>query len=135
MPVLELIASILGPISGIVSNLHTSDAEKLNLQNQLVNLQNQMAMKLLDYESQLLAARADVIKAEAVGGSWIQRNWRPITMLTFLALVLLDSFGLLHNPLAPQAWTLLQIGIGGYAIGRSLEKTAPAIAEIVKGKD
>ena len=52
----------------------------------------------------------------------MQRNWRPITMLTFLALVVLNSFGLLKIELADEAWTLLQIGLGGYVAGRSAEK-------------
>ncbi|KRT55049.1 hypothetical protein Ga0074115_11321 [endosymbiont of Ridgeia piscesae] len=43
-------------------------------------------------------------------------------MLTFLALVVFDSFGWLANPLADEAWTLLQIGLGGYVAGRSAEK-------------
>jgi hypothetical protein len=43
-------------------------------------------------------------------------------MLTFLALVVFDSFGWLPNPLANEAWTLLQIGLGGYVAGRSAEK-------------
>jgi hypothetical protein len=43
-------------------------------------------------------------------------------MLTFLALVVFDSFGLLSSKLAPEAWTLLQLGLGGYVVGRSAEK-------------
>ena len=79
---------------------------------------------MLDVEKQMVQAKSSVITAEANGQSWLQRNWRPITMLTFLVLVVCDSFGLL-NPfrLAPQAWTLLQIGMGGYVIGRSAEKS------------
>lgn len=133
MPVLAFLSSILGPVTDIVKNLHTSDADKLALQNTLVDIQNQMAAKMLDYESKLMQSRADIIKAEAMGASWMQRNWRPITMLTFLVLVVCDSFGWLHSPLAPQAWTLLQIGLGGYVAGRSMEKIAPAVASAMKG--
>jgi hypothetical protein len=43
-------------------------------------------------------------------------------MLTFLVLVVFDSFGWLPSKLAPQAWILLQIGLGGYVAGRSAEK-------------
>lgn len=128
MGILDFISGILSPVSAIISNLHTSDAEKMTLQNQMVSLQNQMAEKMLDYETKLLSAQADIIKAEAQGASWIQRNWRPCTMFTFLILVVCDSFGWLHNPLAPQAWTLLQIGLGGYVVGRSAEKIAPHVA-------
>ena len=39
-------------------------------------------------------------------------------MITFLILVSLDSFGVLAFRLNRQAWTLLQIGIGGYVVGR-----------------
>jgi len=45
--------------------------------------------------------------------SWLQRIWRPLTMLSFLALVVADSFGLLVFRLSAEAWTLLQIGLGG----------------------
>ena len=75
----------------------------------------------------MVIAKSSAITAEANGQSWMQRNWRPITMLTFLGLVVCDSFGLLAFRLADQAWTLLQIGMGGYVIGRSCEKVLPRI--------
>ena len=81
----------------------------------------------MDYEKQMVIAKSSAITAEANGQSWLQRNWRPITMLTFLGLVVCDSFGLLAFRLADQAWTLLQIGMGGYVIGRSCEKVLPKI--------
>jgi len=53
-------------------------------------------------------------------------------MLTFLVLVVLDSFGVLASPLADEAWTLLQIGLGGYITGRSLEKITPKISDALR---
>jgi len=102
--------------------LHTSDEERLQLQSQIKAVENELLAKVIDYENQLLQSKTAIITAESTGQSWIQRNWRPITMLTFLALVVLDSFGWLPNPLADEAWTLLQIGLGGYVAGRSAEK-------------
>lgn len=78
--------------------------------------------KTLDITTKLIEMQSNVIVAEAQGQSWLQRNWRPITMMVFLVLVVLNSFGWLKNPLAPQAWTLLSIGLGGYVVGRSAEK-------------
>ena len=49
-------------------------------------------------------------------------------MLTFLALVVGDTFGLLATPLRDEAWELLKLGLGGYVLGRSGEK----IAKVVK---
>ncbi|WP_305790653.1 3TM-type holin [Candidatus Endoriftia persephone] len=86
-------------------------------------MENEFLGKVLDYETKLMESQASIIKAETTGQSWLQRSWRPVTMLTFLALVVFDSFGWLANPLADEAWTLLQIGLGGYVAGRSAEKT------------
>lgn len=129
MGVVDFIAGIFKPAAELIDNLHTSDEEKQIQANALVSLQNQITGKMLDLDAQLLAAKSQIITAEASGQSWMQRNWRPITMLTFLMLVVFDSFGWLANPLAQESWTLLQIGLGGYVIGRSGEK----IVKQVKG--
>ena len=134
MSILSLIGSIFQPAAKLIDDLHTSTEEKMTLQNEMMKIQNDLQSKVLDYESKLMTAQSDVIKAEATGHSWIQQNWRPITMLTFLVLVVLDSFGWLHNKLAPEAWTLLQIGLGGYVIGRSAEKVIPSIFKGSEGQ-
>ena len=122
MNILSFIGEIFKPAAKLIDDLHTSDEEKLALKNKLTVIQNEMHSKVIDYETKLLASQSSIITAEANGQSWMQRNWRPITMLTFLALVVCDSFGWLANPLASEAWTLLQIGLGGYVAGRSVEK-------------
>jgi hypothetical protein len=43
-------------------------------------------------------------------------------MVTFLMLVVCDSFGILAFRLSSEAWLLLQIGLGGYVVRRSGEK-------------
>jgi hypothetical protein len=118
----SFIGQIFEPAAKLIDAVHTSTEEKLKLKNTLETIQNEMHSKMLEYETQLLKSKTDIITAEAGGQSWLQRSWRPITMLTFLALVVFDSFGWLANPLAVEAWTLLQIGLGGYVTGRSLEK-------------
>ena len=127
MSVIDFISGIFKPAADLVDNVHTSTEEKLVQQNVLATIQNQVTAKLIELESQILTAKAKIITAEANGQSWMQRNWRPITMLTFLMLVVLDSFGWLANPLAQEAWTLLQIGLGGYVVGRSGEKIVKQI--------
>jgi hypothetical protein len=120
----------------VIDHVLPSGDAKLALQQKVLEGQIAAAGALMDYEKQLLNGQTQIITAEAQGNSWLQRSWRPVTMLTFLGLVVCDSFGWLHSPLAPQAWTLLQIGLGGYVAGRSLEKVAgpvvTAIATAVK---
>lgn len=124
MGIFDFLGGIIKPVTDLIDNLTTSDEEKATLKNELVKIQNNMAEKVLDYQGKLLDSQTRLIEAEAKGQSWLQRNWRPITMITFLFLVCMDSFGVLAFRLSGQAWTLLQIGLGGYVVGRSGEKIA-----------
>jgi hypothetical protein len=130
--IFNLIGSIFQPASKLIDELHTSEEEKLKLKSKMHEAELLMQEKVLGYEKALMDAQVNILKAEAQGSSWIQRNWRPVTMLTFLVLIVCDAFGLLTFRLADEAWTLLQIGLGGYVVGRSAEKIAPAIIKGVK---
>jgi hypothetical protein len=85
-------------------------------------------------EAKQLEAKASVVVAEAKGESWMQRNWRPMTMMIFNAILvfnfllvpILGMFGLVVNslPIPNDMWLLLSIGIGGYIGSRGYEKVA-----------
>jgi len=76
------------------------------------------------------------IVAEAKSDHTITATWRPITMLVFVAIIannyiLAPYITLFFDvnvtlPLPPQMWGLLKIGLGGYVVGRSVEKAAGA---------
>jgi hypothetical protein len=87
---------------------------------------------------QRLQQQISVIVAEAQSGSWITRTWRPITMLTFLAMVVSWWLGWTPARATPEQidelFTLIKLGLGGYVGGRSLEKVATTIAAAVKKK-
>ena len=134
MNILGLIGQIFKPAMDMIDNVHTSEEEKLEKKAQLLALQVTVMDQVLTYETEQLKSKTAIIMAEANSASWLARSWRPITMLTFLVLVCADSFGWLANPLAPQAWTLLQIGLGGYVVGRSAEKVTAGITKAMKAK-
>lgn len=128
----KLLTGLVEPVTRLIDDMHTSEEERLAVKAKLFELQTGLTTRLMDYEARLLKAKTQVITAEAQGQSWLQRSWRPITMLTFLVLVVADTFGLTAFRLAAEAWTLLQIGLGGYVIGRSAEKLAPQIAKVMR---
>nr|WP_067289831.1 3TM-type holin [Marinobacterium profundum] len=131
-PIWSAITALVTPVTEMVDALHTSDEERLQARAAIFGLQSELSQTLIEYESKLLAAKSSVIIAEAQGQSWLQRSWRPITMLTFLVLVVLDTMGLTAFRLSDQAWTLLQIGLGGYVVGRSVEKTVPSLMQAMR---
>lgn len=132
MSVFDFLGSIIKPVSNLIDNIHTSDEERLKLRNEFAKMQNEIQSQVLGYETKLMTAQSSIINAEATGSSWMQRNWRPVTMLTMLILVVLEALGVTPKPLPEWFGTLFQIGLGGYVVGRSAEKVAPAIVKGLK---
>ena len=118
-------SSVIGDIGKIIDDLFTSDEERDAAKNKILQV-------LKEKELELQKMQTDIIIAEAKG-NWLQRSWRPILMLSFGFIVIYNKFisqlspHLITPVLEPDFWTLLQIGIGGYVVGRSAEKIAGKI--------
>ena len=91
--------------------------------------------KARDSDLQVQLAGLGVVTAEAKGESWLQRNWRPITALTFVWLVVSYFYGFVAQNLNPatimELFALVKICLGGYTVGRTGEKIAKVIPDIV----
>ncbi|HEB67273.1 MAG TPA: hypothetical protein ENI93_04940 [Gammaproteobacteria bacterium] len=127
MGIFEFVSNIFKPAVDLVDELNTSEEERLELKKQILKIENDLQARLLEYETKLMEAQASIVRAEAQSQSWIARNWRPITMLTMLTLVVFGSLGVFNVTLQDEFWLLLQIGLGGYVIGRSAEKIVPQL--------
>lgn len=83
-------------------------------------------------------ARADIIKAEAASESWLAQSWRPILMLTFGALIVARWMGFAAPGISEdeilKLWSIVELGLGGYVVGRTVEKIVPSITTALKGK-
>lgn len=89
--------------------------------------------RLTEFETSLHKAKSRIIESEAKSEHWLVSAWRPITMLTFTFIVAnnyiiapyasaLFSVTIPTLELTDNMWDLLQLGIGGYIVGRSVEK-------------
>lgn len=130
---LKALGGIFQPVADVIDNIHTSDEERIQAHAALAAAQASIYAEVLGLEAQLVKSRQATLVAEIQGQSWLQRNWRPVTMISFVAIIVnnyilfpyLKAFGideavLLEIP--DGMWTLLQIGVGGYIVGRSGEK-------------
>lgn len=83
-------------------------------------------------------AQADIVKTEAASDHWLAANWRPLLMLTFGALIVARWFGLAAPNLSEaeylKLWSIVEFGLGGYVVGRSVEKIAPSVASAIKNR-
>ena len=147
--VFDFIGSIFKPAADLIDELHTSKEEEMEMQNkklelkkQIQEIQARVTTRMLDYQSQLDKLQADIIKAEATSSSWLARNWRPITMLTFVFLIVARYLGFISaseeetfKNMEEQLFTLIQIGLGGYVVGRSAEKAFSSYSQTKKRAD
>lgn len=96
----------------------------------------EIAKQLLASSAELERAAADVVLAEAKSEHFLAACWRPILMLTFGALIVARWLGYSAPGISEaevlKLWDIVQIGLGGYVIGRSVEKIAPQIAAALK---
>lgn len=110
-----------------------------------VNAMHDKPELLLEFQNHLLSAfetevkaQRDVIVAEAQSESWITRNWRPLTMLTFVGLLVAKWFGFTAPGVTEaEQLSLMEIikyGLSGYVAGRSAEKIAPMLAGMFSKK-
>lgn len=84
-----------------------------------------------------LTGRVEIVKAEASSEHWLAASWRPILMLTFGALIVARWLGWSAPGISEaevlKLWNIVELGLGGYVIGRSAEKIVPAVATALKG--
>lgn len=125
--VLGLLGKLAEPVLDIIDKSVKDKDEAEKIKAKVVLAFNNSA-------DELVKVQGRIIEAEATGESWLQRNWRPILMLSVVAIVVnnyllvpyLSAFGLLAVPLElpPELFNLMTVGVGGYVVGRSGEKIA-----------
>jgi hypothetical protein len=114
--------NIIKDVGNIVDNLVTTDAERIQLKDKLSTTLNSQLLELAEMQKEVIVTE--------MGGNWLQRSWRPLIMLSFGAIVCIGAFRhieYLDNE--SKFWDLLELGLGGYVIGRSVEKVTETISK------
>ena len=116
---LEGVKNVVGAVGEVIDRLTLPAREKRQLEVDVLEL-------LAEHEKEIARSRSAAVVEEA-RGNWLQRSWRPLVMLVFALIVLVGTFTTL--PILSDTsrfWDLLEIGLGGYVVGRSGEKIVQA---------
>lgn len=141
-----IVSFLTGPLKnlfegavGIINSIKGGSPEEKNAATlALAELQTTFQAKLVEADLEIAKAQRDVIVAEAQGASWLQRNWRPIMMLFFATLIgtvvwtggYVNGHAIDHD-FVMEILSIVKIGLGGYVVGRTVEKVTPAIATAI----
>ena len=100
-------------------------------------LKAQLNQQLLQSSTEELKAAASIVEAEAKAG-WFTASWRPLLMYVLIFILVWNYIlgpvikiftgTIITFELPGDVWTLLQIGLGGYVVGRSGESIARTLA-------
>ena len=127
---IQALIPAIAPILGkVVTNLFPDPEAKAKAEAEVMR-------ELLNHQSQIENAAAKIIQTEAASQHWLAANWRPLTMIVFVAVIVARWFGWAAPNLGEaeylKLWSIVEFGLGGYVVGRSVEKIAPSIAEAIK---
>lgn len=135
---LPIVGKILEKVTGTIDKAVSDKDLAAKLKAEATN-----AVMAMDHQEvqTLVKEQASIIRQEAAGHSWLQRNWRPLLMLVIIIIIannyiffpyaklFTDKAVMLDLPV--YLWDLIKLGVGGYVVGRSGEK----IVKVWKEKD
>jgi len=122
---LGLLSAVAGPlIKGIFGTVDELVEDK----DLAAKLKTQLQVQSMDIVTKQLDAARDIIMAEVNSGSWLAANWRPMIMVLFGVIIannylIAPIFGTPVTDIPSDMWDLLKLGLGGYVVGRTVEKS------------
>ena len=135
---------MLGAIAPLAKILFSTIEKAVPDKDLQEKLKAQLNQQLLQSSTQELQAAAKIVEAEAKAG-WFSASWRPLLMYVLIFIlvwnyvlgpVILFFFkASITIQLPGDVWTLLQIGLGGYVVGRSAESVARTMANKPQPKE
>ena len=98
----------------------------------------ELKLALMTNSAVIDKAAAEIIGDEARSEHFLAASWRPLVMLTFTALIVARWLGYSAPGISEaevlKLWDIVQLGLGGYVIGRSVEKIVPHLTEALSKK-
>jgi hypothetical protein len=128
---------ILGAIAPLAKILFNTIEKAVPDKDLQAKLKADLQTQLLQSHTEELKAAASVVEAEAKAG-WFTASWRPLLMYVLIFILVWNYIlgpvikfffhAAITIDLPGDVWTLLQIGLGGYVVGRSAESVARTMA-------
>ena len=128
---------MLGAVAPLAKILFSTIEKSVPDKDLQAKLKSDLQTQLLQSNTQELTAAAKIIEAEAKAG-WFASSWRPLLMYVLIFILVWNyvigpvikmfTGAVISFELPGDVWSLLQIGLGGYVVGRSAESVARTMA-------
>ena len=128
---------LLGAVAPLAKILFSTIEKAVPDKDLAAKLKAELQTQLLQSHTQELTAAAKIIEAEAKAG-WFASSWRPLLMYVLIFILVWNyvigpvikifTGAVISFELPGDVWTLLNVGLGGYVVGRSAESVARTMA-------
>ena len=128
---------MLGAVAPLAKILFSTIEKSVPDKDLQAKLKADLQTQLLQSNTQELTAAAKIIEAEAKAG-WFASSWRPLLMYVLIFILVWNyvigpvikvfTGAVISFELPGDVWTLLNVGLGGYVVGRSAESVARTMA-------
>ena len=128
---------MLGAVAPLAKILFSTIEKSVPDKDLQAKLKADLQTQLLQTNTQELQAAAKIIEAEAKAG-WFASSWRPLLMYVLIFILVWNYIlgpvikvftgAVISFELPGDVWTLLNVGLGGYVVGRSAESVARTMA-------
>ena len=128
---------MLGAVAPLAKILFSTIEKSVPAKDLQAKLKADLQTQLLQSNTQELQAAAKIIEAEAKAG-WFASSWRPLLMYVLIFILVWNYIlgpvikvftgAVISFELPGDVWTLLNVGLGGYVVGRSAESVARTMA-------
>lgn len=132
------ILDLLPTIGKVLDKVLPDPAAREAAKQKMAELGHAGQLAFLDADVKMFLQRASIVLGEIASSSWLARNWRPLTMLTFVGLIVARWLGWAAPGMSEaeylSVYDLVKIGLGGYVAGRTVEKITPAVIAAFKNR-
>ncbi len=128
---------MLGAVAPLAKILFSTIEKSVPDKDLQEKLKAQLQTQLLQSNTAELQAAAKIVEAEAKAG-WFASSWRPLLMYVLIFILVWNyvigpvikvfTGAVISFELPGDVWTLLNVGLGGYVVGRSAESVARTMA-------
>ncbi len=128
---------MLGAVAPLAKILFSTIEKSVPDKDLQEKLKSQLQTQLLQSNTAELQAAAKIVEAEAKAG-WFASSWRPLLMYVLIFILVWNyvigpvikvfTGAVISFELPGDVWTLLNVGLGGYVVGRSAESVARTMA-------
>ena len=128
---------MLGAVAPLAKILFSTIEKSVPDKDLQAKLKADLQTQLLQSNTAELQAAAKIVEAEAKAG-WFASSWRPLLMYVLIFILVWNyvigpvikvfTGAVISFELPGDVWTLLNVGLGGYVVGRSAESVARTMA-------